>query len=277
MVQKDWNAISITPNGSRAMCPGVRDTGSGTAYDSLAHCLPRQRCSSGGVITAGPASAASLRTWLGDLRARHRRVHRHGRRHAGAVHRSPDERLRTIRNNEQDGDGRMTWWCHRQRLSPPTAHATRTVLSSTSEVGDSTNLTSPLRCKCMCGRKPTTTILAACTVIPGTSAVPTAHRATVLGNLATMRAGERESCGEPSVDVAISMADPVQRHPHRQCVTDGAEWERGAHGCDVHRRHHLKSIRNRHIPDRGETSCKGVPEYRVTASASYSGAGLGAG
>ena len=65
---------------------------------------------------------------------------------------------------------------------------------------------------------------------------------------------ECESCGEPIRGCGDLDGRSIQRHPHRQCVTNGAEWERGAHGCDLHRRHHLKSTRNQHVPDRGETS-----------------------
>lgn len=106
--------------------------------------------------------------------------------------------------------------------------------------------------------------------------VPVADRATVLGNLATMRAeAEANHAVNPSVDVSLTMADQfngtlaVTVSPtvmNGNVVLTDATFADGTTS---------KALGTGTYPIVGKPT-PGVPEYRVTASASYSGAGLGA-
>ena len=106
--------------------------------------------------------------------------------------------------------------------------------------------------------------------------VPVANRATVLGNLATMRAeANANHAVNPSVDVAITMADQyngtlaVTVSPtalNGNVVLTDATFTDGTTS---------KALGTGTYPIVGKPT-PGVPEYRVTASASYSAAGLGA-
>jgi len=106
--------------------------------------------------------------------------------------------------------------------------------------------------------------------------VPAAHRATVLGNLATMRAeANANHAVNPSVDVAITMADQyngtlaVTVSPtalNGNVVLTDATFTDGTTS---------KALGTGTYPIVGKPAL-GVPEYRVTASAAYSAAGLGA-
>ncbi|MGO3778053.1 MAG: hypothetical protein ACTJG8_04725 [Canibacter sp.] len=106
--------------------------------------------------------------------------------------------------------------------------------------------------------------------------VPAANRATVLGNLATMRAeAQANHAVNPSVDVSISMVDQyngtlaVELSPSvlsGNVVLTDATFADGTSS---------KSLGEGFYPIVGKPA-SGVPEYRVSASASYSGVGIGA-
>lgn len=106
--------------------------------------------------------------------------------------------------------------------------------------------------------------------------VPVANRATVLGNLATMRAeANANHAVNPSVDVSISMADQfngtltVTVSPTAlsgNVVLSNATFTDGTSS---------KALGSGSYPIVGKPAA-GAPEYRVGASASYSGVGLGA-
>ena len=106
--------------------------------------------------------------------------------------------------------------------------------------------------------------------------VPVANRATVLGNLATMRAeANANHAVNPSVDVAVTMADQyngtltVTVSPtvlNGNVVLTDATFTDGTTS---------KALTTGTYPIVGKPT-PGVPEYRVSASASYSAAGLGA-
>lgn len=106
--------------------------------------------------------------------------------------------------------------------------------------------------------------------------VPVANRATVLGNLATMRAeAQANHAVNPSVDVSISMADQyngtlaVELSPSvlsGNVVLTDATFADGTSS---------KTLGEGSYPIVGKPA-SGVPEYRISASASYSGVGFGA-
>lgn len=106
--------------------------------------------------------------------------------------------------------------------------------------------------------------------------VPVSNRATVLGNLATMRAeADANRAVNPSVDVSITMTDQfngtltVTVSPtalNGSVVLSDATFTDGTTS---------KALGTGSYPIVGKPA-PGAPEYRVGASASYSGTGLGA-
>ena len=230
----------------------------------------------GGVITAGPASAASLGPGHGDL---------HTTGTVGAFIAESDGRQVYCMDagapapwNMTSGPTTVTDLVSYtgQQLSPTTLAKLNYVMA---KWGDSTNpdITAAVQMYVWAEADPVNYHSHG---MHGDSwyigRVPTAHRATVLGNLATMRAeANANHAVNPSVDVAISMADQyngtltVNVSPtalNGSVVLTDATFTDGTTS---------KALGTGTYPIVGKPAA-GVPEYRVTASASYSGAGLGA-
>lgn len=230
----------------------------------------------GGILAAGPASAASLGPGHGDLNTTGT---------VGAFIAESDGRQVYC----MDAGAPAPWGVTSgpttvtdltsytgQQLSPTTLAKLNYVLS---KWGDSTNpdITAAVQMYVWAEADPVTYHSHG---MDGDSwyigRVPVANRATVLGNLATMRAeAEANHAVNPSVDVSLTMADQfngtlaVTVSPtvmNGNVVLTDATFVDGTTS---------KALGTGTYPIVGKPT-PGVPEYRVTASASYSGAGLGA-
>lgn len=228
----------------------------------------------GGIITASPASAASLGPGHGDLNTTGT---------VGAFIAESDGRQVYCMDagapapwNMTSGPTTVTDLVSYtgQQLSPVTLAKLNYVMA---KWGDSTNpdITAAVQMYVWAEADPIT-YQAQGGQAWALARVPAAHHSAVLANLSTMYADANANHAvNPSVDVAISMADQyngtltVSVSPtalNGNVVLTDATFTDGTTS---------KALGTGTYPIVGKPAA-GVPEYRVTASASYSGAGLGA-
>ncbi|MGO1450303.1 MULTISPECIES: hypothetical protein [Micrococcaceae] len=228
----------------------------------------------GGVIAAGPASAASVGPGHGDLNTTGT---------VGAFIAESDGRQVYCMDagapapwNMTSGPTTVTDLTSYtgQQLSPTTLAKLNYVMA---KWGDSTNpdITAAVQMYVWAEADPVT-YQAQGGQSWALTRVPAAHQSTVLANLATMYADANANHAvNPSVDVVISMADQyngtltVNVSPtalNGSVVLTDATFIDGTTS---------KALGTGTYPIVGKPAA-GVPEYRVTASASYSGVGLGA-